>query len=104
MDGLSLFTLREHLFPGPTKREASAFRDTVTFNNLCRQRVLAPLVTAACLVLLVQVLFFMKDSRVADRSVFLAGILAQIVTAVFLTLFLYATRNPRQPVAAGCRL
>ena len=104
MDGLSLFTLGEHLFPGPTKREASAFRDTVTFNNLCRQRVLAPLVTAACLVLLVQVLFFMKDSRVADRSVFLAGILAQIVTAVFLTLFLYATRNPRQPVAAGCRL
>ncbi|GEM_PF-1111682 len=103
MDGLSLYTLREHLFPGPTKREASAFRDTVTFNNLRRQRVLAPLVIAACLVLVVQVLFFMKESRVADRSVFLASILAQIVTAGFLTLFLYVTRDSRLPAAPGNR-
>jgi len=103
MDGLSLFTLREHLFPGPTKREASAFRDTVASNNLRRQRVLAPMVIAACLVLVVQVLFFMKVSRVEDRSVFLVSIMAQIVTAVFLTLFLYSTRDPRQPVVTGSR-
>lgn len=104
MDSLSLFTLREYLLPRPTKKEASAFRNTVTFNNLRRQRVLAPMVISACLSLVVLVLFFMKESLATDRNLLFVAILAQIITAVFIALFLYATRDSLKPAVACNRL
>lgn len=104
MDGLSFFTLKESLLPGPTKKEALAFRGTVTSTNMRRQRVLAPIMIAACPVLGAQVLFFMKGSLAAGRGALFASLMVQAVTAAFLALFLYATRDPFKPVFAGRRL
>lgn len=104
MDGLSFFTLKESLLPGPTKKEAYAFRDTVTSTNMRRQRVLAPIMIAACMVLGAQVLFFMKESLAAGRGALFVSVMVQAVTAAFLALFLYATRDPCKPVFAGRRV
>jgi len=100
MDGFTFFTLKEYLFPGPTKKEAPAFRDAVTSCNIRRQRVLAPLVIAACAVLSVLEMFFMMGRDPAGRYFFGAFVLVQMVTAIFMARFLLASGDPVKP--AGC--
>ncbi len=100
MDGFTFFTLKEYLFPGPTKKEAPAFRDAVTSCNIRRQRVLAPLVIAACAVLPVLGMFFMKRRDPTGQYFLGAFVLVQMVTAIFMARFLLASGGPVKP--AGC--
>jgi diguanylate cyclase (GGDEF)-like protein len=89
-----LASVKDLLLSGPSPAEASQFRDTVTVNNIIRERILAGAIISASFIFMAIDFWTMERGMSGGYSFLLAGIAARLSLVAFLSAFLFATCGP----------
>jgi diguanylate cyclase (GGDEF)-like protein len=85
--------IRDVIFTAPAPAEAALFRDAVTEDNIYRERILAPPVLVASLLLMVVDYCVVTIHPEAQRGLTLLALFFRSSYCVFLAIFLFATRR-----------